>query len=369
MESGTRSILKWRNEAAVGMESVLTIENLNISFSVFAGEIKAVRGISFQLKKGETLAIVGESGSGKSVAAKSIMRLLPHNAKINGGRILFKNDDLVQKSEKEMCALRGEKIGMIFQDPMTSLDPTMNIGNQVAESLQLHKKISKREALKKALELLELVGIPDAEKRMKYFPHQFSGGQRQRIVIAIALICSPEIIIADEPTTALDVTVQAQILELLKEIQKKLATSIIFITHDLGVVANIADRIAVMYAGKIVEIGMVDEILLNPQHPYTWGLLSSVPIHNTEKKIFAIPGTPPDALNPPPGDAFYPRNKYAMKIDAQQMPPLFRVSPTHLAATWLLAPGAPKVIPPDEIIRRSELFKKRTALTHFNDTR
>ncbi|MDR0841217.1 MAG: ABC transporter ATP-binding protein [Christensenellaceae bacterium] len=351
------------------IESVLTIENLNISFSVFAGEVKAVRGVSFQLGKGETLAIVGESGSGKSVTARSIMGLLPNNAKITNGSILFKGEDLVQKSEKEMQKIRGEKISMIFQDPMTSLDPTMTIGNQVAESLRLHKKISRREALTKALELLELVGIPEAEKRMKYFPHQFSGGQRQRVVIAIALICSPEIVIADEPTTALDVTVQAQILELLKGIQNKLATSFLFITHNLGVVANIADRIAVIYAGRIVEIGTVEEVLFNPQHPYTWGLLSSMPIQNTnEKRIFAIPGTPPDTLSLPPGDAFYPRNKYAMKIDARQMPPLFRVSPTHMAATWLLAPGAPEVTPPAEVIRRRELFKERAAQAHASNT-
>ncbi|MDR1194625.1 MAG: ABC transporter ATP-binding protein [Peptococcaceae bacterium] len=342
------------------MSGLLTIENLDISFSVFAGEVKAVRGVSFRLDKGETLAIVGESGSGKSVTVKSIMRLLPNNAKINSGSILLDGEDLLRQNERETLKVRGQRIGMIFQDPMTALDPTMNIGDQVMESLLLHKRISRREAGKKALELLELVGITTAGKRMRHFPHQFSGGQRQRIVIAIALICSPEIIIADEPTTALDVTVQAQILELLKEIQKQLATAVIFITHDLGVVANIADRVAVMYAGKIVEIGKVDEILLNSRHPYTWGLLSAMPSHNAdEKRIYTIPGTPPDMLCPPQGDAFYPRNKYALKIDTLRMPPFFQVSPTHQAATWLLAPGAPEVTPPAEIIAGRELFRER----------
>ena len=342
------------------MEKVLEIKDLNISFDTFAGKVHAIRGVNFDLHKGETLAIVGESGSGKSVTTRTIMRLLANNANIDEGQILFKGDDLVNKTEKQMQSIRGKDIAMIFQDPMTSLDPTMNIGNQVAESLRKHRKISKKDALDRALDLLKLVGIPNAEKRLKNYPHQFSGGQRQRIVIAIALICYPEVLIADEPTTALDVTIQAQIIDLMKDIQKKIQTSIIFITHDLGVVANVADRVAVMYGGRIIEIGTADEIFYNPQHPYTWGLLSSMPTLETgEEKLYAIPGSPPDLLDPPTGDAFYPRNEFAMQIDTEEVPPFFEVSPTHKAATWLLAPGAPKVTPPAEIVRRREKYKDR----------
>jgi len=280
------------------MEKILEVNNLNISFDTYAGKVRAIRGVDFDLNKGETLAIVGESGSGKSVTTRTIMRLLSSNANIDEGQILFKGQDIVNKSEKEMQKIRGREIAMIFQDPMTSLDPTMTIGKQVAESLRKHKNVSKKESLKAALDLLNLVGIPDAEKRLKNYPHQFSGGQRQRIVIAIALICNPEILIADEPTTALDVTIQAQILELLKEIQEKIETSIIFITHDLGVVANVADRVAVMYAGKIVEVGTAEEIFYNPQHPYTWGLLGSMPTLESENdRLYAIPGSPPDLLD------------------------------------------------------------------------
>lgn len=335
------------------MEKILEVNNLNISFDTYAGKVRAIRGVDFDLNKGETLAIVGESGSGKSVTTRTIMRLLSSNANIDEGQILFKGQDIVNKSEKEMQKIRGREIAMIFQDPMTSLDPTMTIGKQVAESLRKHKDVSKKESLKAALDLLNLVGIPDAEKRLKNYPHQFSGGQRQRIVIAIALICNPEILIADEPTTALDVTIQAQILELLKEIQEKIETSIIFITHDLGVVANVADRVAVMYAGKIVEVGTAEEIFYNPQHPYTWGLLGSMPTLESENdRLYAIPGSPPDLLDPPKGDAFYPRNEFALKIDAELEPPFFELSDTHKAATWLLAPQAPVIAPPAEIQRR-----------------
>ena len=342
------------------MEKILEVNNLNISFDTYAGKVKAIRGVDFDLNKGETLAIVGESGSGKSVTTRTIMRLLSGNANIDEGQILFKGQNIVDKSEKEMQKIRGREIAMIFQDPMTSLDPTMTIGKQVAESLRKHKKISKKEGLKAALDLLNLVGIPDAEKRLKNYPHQFSGGQRQRIVIAIALICNPEILIADEPTTALDVTIQAQILELLKEIQEKIETSIIFITHDLGVVANVADRVAVMYAGKIVEVGTAEEIFYNPQHPYTWGLLGSMPTLESENdRLYAIPGSPPDLLDPPKGDAFYPRNEFALKIDAEMEPPFFEISETHKAATWLLAPQAPTVTPPAESQRRWDIFRKK----------
>lgn len=340
------------------MEKVLEMKNLNISFDTYAGKVKAIRGVDLDLYKGETLAIVGESGSGKSVTSRAIMQLLSANANIDRGEIIFKNENLVDKSDKEMRRIRGREIAMIFQDPMTSLDPTMPIGKQVAESLRKHKKVSKKESMDAALELLELVGIPDAPKRLKSYPHQFSGGQRQRIVIAIALICYPEILIADEPTTALDVTIQAQILELLKNIQAKMNTSIIFITHDLGVVANVADRVAVMYAGRIVEVGTAEEIFYNPQHPYTWGLLGSMPtLDDANERLFAIPGSPPDLLDPPQGDAFYPRNPFALEIDTQEEPPFFQLSETHKAATWLLAPQAPTVTPPQEILRRWELFQ------------
>ncbi|MGG5371831.1 ABC transporter ATP-binding protein [Enterococcus sp. AZ196] len=342
------------------MEKILVVNNLSISFDTYAGKVRAIRGVDFDLNKGETLAIVGESGSGKSVTTRTIMRLLSSNATIDEGQILFKGQNLVDKSEKEMQKIRGREIAMIFQDPMTSLDPTMTIGKQVAESLRKHKNVSKKESLKAALDLLNLVGIPEAEKRLKNYPHQFSGGQRQRIVIAIALICNPEILIADEPTTALDVTIQAQILELLKEIQEKIETSIIFITHDLGVVANVADRVAVMYAGKIVEVGTAEEIFYNPQHPYTWGLLGSMPtLDSGNDRLYAIPGSPPDLLDPPKGDAFYPRNEFALKIDAEVEPPFFELSETHKAATWLLAPQGPAVNPPAEIQRRWDIFRKK----------
>lgn len=343
------------------MEKVLEVKNLEISFDTFAGKVQAIRDVSFELYKGETLAIVGESGSGKSVTTRSIMGLLASNANVDNGEILFNGTDILKKSEKELQKIRGKEIAMIFQDPMTSLDPTMPIGKQVAESLMKHNKLSKKEGFRQALDLLNLVGIPNAEKRLKNYPHQFSGGQRQRIVIAIALICYPQILIADEPTTALDVTIQAQILELLKDIQQKINSSIIFITHDLGVVANVADRVAVMYGGKIVEVGTAEEIFYNPQHPYTWGLLGSMPtLEGTGDRLYAIPGSPPDLLDPPTGDAFYPRNEFALQIDAEQQPPFFDVSPTHKAATWLLAPQAPKVTPPDEILIRWKKFQEKT---------
>ena len=329
-------------------ERILDVKNLEIEFHTYAGEVKAIRNVSFHLDKGETLAIVGESGSGKSVTTKSLMGLLANNARVKGGEILFHGTDLLKKTEKEMQSVRGKDIAMIFQDPMTSLDPTM------------HKHVEKKKALAQALEILKLVGIKDAEKRINDYPHQFSGGQRQRIVIAIALVCYPEILIADEPTTALDVTIQAQILDLMKELQAKIETSIIFITHDLGVVAGMADRVAVMYAGQIIEYGTVDEIFYNPQHPYTWGLLNSMPTLDSTK-LEAIPGTPPDLLDPPKGDAFAARNPYAMKIDAEKQPPFFKVSETHYAATWLLHPDAPKITPPDEIVRRRKIFAEMQA--------
>lgn len=342
------------------MSKILEVKDLQIDFATYAGPVHAIRNVNFDLNKGETLAIVGESGSGKSVTVRTVMGLLAPNAKITHGEVLFNGEDILKKSEKQLNAMRGNDVAMIFQDPMTSLDPTMTIGKQVAEPLLLHSKISKADALKEAERVLDLVGIKDAGGRLKDYPHQFSGGQRQRIVIAIAIINHPQILLADEPTTALDVTIQAQIIHLLKEIQSKIDTSIIFITHDLGVVAGIADRVAVMYAGKIVEYGTVDEIFYNAQHPYTWGLLEAMPTLETKSdRLYAIPGTPPDLLDPPKDDAFAPRNPYAMAIDLEQEPPFFKISPTHSAATWLLAPGAPKVELPPEIARRHALWASK----------
>lgn len=338
-------------------ENILEVKDLEINFKTYSGDVQAIRKVNFDLKHGETLAIVGESGSGKSVTVRTVMRLLANNADVKGGQILFNGEDLLKKSEKEMQGIRGKDIAMIFQDPMTSLNPTMKIGKQIAEPIILHQNKSKKEAYARAEELLELVGIPKAHERMDNYPHQFSGGQRQRIVIAIALACNPRVLIADEPTTALDVTIQAQILELMKELQDKIDTSIIFITHDLGVVANVADRVAVMYAGKIVEYGDVDEIFFNPQHPYTWGLIGSMPTLDTAGKLVSIPGTPPDLLDPPKGDAFALRSEYAMEIDYEEEPPLFQVSPTHAAATWLLHPDAPAVEEPAEIQRRHKIYE------------
>lgn len=342
------------------MDKLLDVKNLNIEFATYAGAVHAIRGVDFYLEKGETLAIVGESGSGKSVTTRSVMGLLANNATITDGTIEFKGENLLAKPAKDMQKIRGREMSMIFQDPMTSLNPTMTIGKQVAEPLRIHQGLSKKAALAKALEMLELVGIPNAAARLKDFPHQFSGGQRQRIVIAIALICEPDILISDEPTTALDVTVQAQIIELMKDIQKETASAIIFITHDLGVVANVADRVAVMYGGRIVETGTVDEVFYHPQHPYTWGLLSSMPsLDASESALYAIPGTPPDLLNPPTGDAFYPRNEFALEIDRKEAPPMFEVAPTHHAATWLLAPEAPTIEPPEAIKARWAYYQKK----------
>ncbi|TLE42320.1 ABC transporter ATP-binding protein [Clostridioides difficile] len=326
------------------MEHLLEVNNLSVSFKVEEGEVQAVRNVSFNLKKGETLAIVGESGCGKSVLCKSLMRILPYNGYIKNGEVLLKSSDLLKKSEKEMEDIRGKNISMIFQDPMTSLNPTISIGKQIAEAVIIHQGISKSEAKKRAIELIELVGIDNPEKRFKQFPHHFSGGMRQRIVIAIALACNPDVLIADEPTTALDVTIQAQIIDLIKDLQHKIGLSIIFITHDLGVVATIADRIAVMYAGKIVEIGTVEDIFYDPRHPYTWGLLGSLPtLDSQDDYLYNIPGMPPNLLNPPKGDAFAIRNKNALKIDYEKEPPMFKINDTHSAATWLLHPDAPEV--------------------------
>ncbi|QXE02720.1 ABC transporter ATP-binding protein [Terribacillus sp. DMT04] len=334
--------------------NILEVNDLKVSFNTHSGEVQAVRGVSFDLKKGETLAIVGESGSGKSVTTKALMGLLPKpHGYVKDGSIMFDDKDITKLKDKDMQSIRGKELAMIFQDPMTSLNPTMKVGTQIMEGLLKHQKLGKEEARNKAIELMNLVQIPNPEARMKQYPHQFSGGMRQRVVIAMALACNPRVLIADEPTTALDVTIQAQILDLMKDIQKKVNTSIIFITHDLGVVANIADRVAVMYAGKIVETGTVDEVFYNPKHPYTWGLLGSMPtLESDEEELFAIPGTPPDLIAPPKGDAFAARNRFALEIDFEEEPPMFKVSDTHYAATWLLHEDAPKIEPPASVKKR-----------------
>jgi oligopeptide transport system ATP-binding protein len=334
---------------AMNGQSLLEVRDLRVSFSTYAGEVQAVRGVSFDLRRGDTLAIVGESGSGKSVTAKSIMRLLPEaNTMIKGGEILFEGQDLLKLSQKRMQDIRGPKIAMVFQDPMTSLDPTMKIGRQITESLKEHLGLSGQRARERAIELLTLVGIPNPEERVKQYPHQFSGGMRQRVVIAIALACDPQILIADEPSTALDVTIQAQILELLRELQEQLGMSVILITHDLGVVAHTAHRVAVMYAGKVVETGTLREIFYNPQMPYTWGLLASIPLPTADRsqELIPIPGSPPDMHDPPKGCPFTPRCPYAMRICAEEMPEYTTFSSEHKAACWLHHPMAPNVEPP-----------------------
>ena len=423
------------------MDKILEVKNLTLSFRTNNGNVQAVRDISFSLEKGKTLAIVGESGSGKSVTARAILGILAPNAIIEGGEILYDDKDLLHLSEEEFNKLRGNKITMIFQDPMSSLDPIMKIGKQMTEATILNAKtnrkyakkafeqriknikklfaqaaipsaeekisafengirreksdfmpdaafmsdlasvlgsdeaagsfvrymaeqtelmdryVTKEEAKEQAIKIMGDVGIPEPEKRFEQYPFEFSGGMRQRIVIAIAIAANPEILICDEPTTALDVTIQAQILELIAELKEKRKLSVIFITHDLGVVANVADEVAVMYAGKIVEQGTADEIFYDPRHPYTWALLSSMPDLDTKEKLLSIPGTPPNMIHPPVGDAFAPRNKYALAIDFKKQPPMFQITPTHRAATWLLHPKAPKIAPPDIVLDRIERMK------------
>jgi oligopeptide transport system ATP-binding protein len=345
-------------------ENILTIKDLSISFETQNGSVHAITDLSLELKRGQTLAIVGESGSGKSVTAKAVMGILSSNGKIEGGSIDFnyldkntdtyKNFDLVGLTKREYRnSVNGKLISMVFQDPMTSLDPTMSIGKQLMEGMIWHRKISKAEARKEACRLLELVDIADPEKRLKNYPHQLSGGMRQRIVIAIALANNPQLLICDEPTTALDVTVQSKILELIKDIQEKMKISVIYITHDLGVVARVADFVNVMYAGRIVETGSCEEIFYDPRHPYTWGLLSAMPSLDMESDyLYTIPGSPPNLLNKPEGDAFAPRNAFALNIDKRLPPPMFKVSDTHYAATWLLDKRAPKVEVPEALKSR-----------------
>ncbi len=350
-------------------KKILDIRNLDISFKTNAGIVHAIRGVNLDLCQGETVAIVGESGSGKSVTMKAAMGLLDSNAIVNSGEILYtytdeagqeQTVDLLKMPKKQLRQqINGQRIAMVFQDPMTSLDPTMTIGKQIMEGMLLHTNATRDEARARALELLNLVGIPDAEKRFRNYPHQLSGGMRQRVVIAIALSADPEILICDEPTTALDVTIQARILELIMDIQQKMKLSVIYITHDLGVVAKVADYVDVMYAGKIVEVGNVNEIFYEPKHPYTWGLLSAMPdLDTSDDRLYSIPGSPPNLLHEPKGDAFAARNRFALVIDEKAEPPLFQVSRTHFAATWLLHPDAPKIEMPPELEQRLERARK-----------
>lgn len=320
------------------MENIIEVNNLKTSFFTPAGEVKAVNDVSFKLKKGEVLGIVGESGSGKSITVLSILKLLGGTGKIINGEIILDGENIVDKDNKYMSTIRGSKIGMIFQDPMTSLNPVFKIGYQLREPIMKHLKLSKSEANKRAIEMLTLVGIPDAEKRMNCFPHEFSGGMRQRVIIAMALACNPELIIADEPTTALDVTIQAQIMELMKKFQKDFNTSIILITHDLGVVADLADNIIVMYSGSIMERGSVEDIFYNPKHPYTKGLLNSVPNPEelVKKRLIPIDGQPPNLLNPPKGCPFSPRCPHAMKICLVKKPETVCVNENHQVSCWLV---------------------------------
>jgi oligopeptide transport system ATP-binding protein len=325
------------------VEKLLQVENLNVSFNTYSGEVKAVRGVSFSVKKGEAVAIVGESGCGKSVTAKSIMKLLTAPpAEYKTGKIMFHGQDLLSLPENEMKKIRGNKISMIFQDPMSSLNPTSRIGDQLIEGLVKHNRLSRAIALQHAVQLLERVGIPHAKSRLKHYPHEFSGGMRQRVMIAMALACDPELIIADEPTTALDVTIQAQILSLMKKLQKETNTSIILITHDLGVVAEVCDKVIVMYAGEVVESGSVEEIFRNPTHPYTKGLMKSVPRLDMDRssRLYSIVGSPPDLLDPPKGCSFYPRCEYAMKVCKDYHPELEVVSGTQQSSCWLHHPMA-----------------------------
>ena len=328
------------------MDAALELERLRVDFSMPEGIVEAVRDVSFTLLRGETLAIVGESGCGKSVLCRAILKLLPESARISG-RVTLDGRDITGHSERAMRKVRGSSCAMLFQDPMLTLNPTLPVGRQIVEAILQHSSIGRKAAEARAVRMLERVGISEAKQRMTLQPHFFSGGMRQRCALAIALAAEPRVLLADEPTTALDVTVQARMLDLIRDIQKETGIGIVLVSHDLGVVARIADRVAVMYAGKIVEIGTAEEIFYTPRHPYTWALLEAMPARARKgEKLKSIPGMPPTLLNPPPGDAFAPRNAYALAIDHECMPPLFRISGTHSAATWLLDERAPAITPP-----------------------
>ena len=330
------------------MAELLEVKNLSVSFDTAQGELQAVRDVSFTLHEGEVLAVVGESGSGKSVLCKAIMKLLRTDARIKGGSILVDGVDITNYRPRDMERLRGKLFSMVFQDPMTSLNPTIAIGEQIAEAVRVHNRHMRRDDVhRRVIALMELVGIDQPEQRYGLYPYNFSGGMRQRSVLAIALASNPRILFADEPTTALDVTIQAQILDLLRDVQQKLNTATVLVSHDLGVVARVADRVAVMYAGRIVEIGTTEEIFYDPRHPYTWGLMRSLPAYAQRgEPLYTIPGMPPSLIDPPVGDAFACRNEYALAIDYEEAPPMFQLSPTHFAATWLLDQRAPKVEAP-----------------------
>ncbi|MDR2514612.1 MAG: ABC transporter ATP-binding protein [Christensenellaceae bacterium] len=342
-----------QNELFLAENALLSVRNLTVRFKTGYGVVGAVRGVDFDLKKGKTLAIVGESGSGKSVTVKALAGLLGENAAIESGSAVLRGPngektDLFSLKRREMRRqINGRRIAMVFQDPMTSLDPTMPIGKQLMEGLRDHLHLGREKATEEAVRLLKLVEIPEAESRMRSYPHQLSGGMRQRVVIAMALSCNPEILICDEPTTALDVTIQSRILELIQDLQRKLGLSVIYITHDLGVVAKVADEIAVMYAGRIVERGLADEIFYDPRHPYTWGLLLAMPdVEMDSGELYTIPGNPPNMVGQTVGEPFAPRNEYALNIDFRREAPMFKLSETHYAATWLLHEKAPEVARP-----------------------
>lgn len=330
---------------------ILSAKDVEITFSLRGNKLNAIRKCSLDLYDGETLAIVGESGSGKSVFTKTFVGMLDGNGSITGGSIMYDGKDLAKfKKEKEWMTIRGKKIAMVMQDPMTSLNPLKKVGKQIQECIELHQGLKGAVAKKATLQILEKVGIPYPEMRYNQYPHEFSGGMRQRVVIAIAVACRPQILICDEPTTALDVTIQAQILELIRNLQAEYHMSVIYITHDLGVVANVADRVAVMYAGQIVEVGKVDEIFYDARHLYTWALLSALPQLGVKGEALpTIDGTPPNLFNKIKGDAFAPRNRQALAIDFEEEPPYFEVSETHKAKTWYLDPRAPKIEPPKSV--------------------
>jgi len=349
-------------------ECILRMRDMAISFKTANGLVKAVRGADLDVCKGETVAIVGESGSGKSVTVKQIMGIRSANEVVESGSIEFtyvddegtnRTVDIMKLSERELTSLKGNHIAMVFQDPLTSLDPTMNIGRQLSESIVAHLHLEGEALHTRCIELLDLVGITDPETRLRSYPHQLSGGMRQRVVIAIALSCNPDLLICDEPTTALDVTIQARILQLIIDLQRRMGISVIFITHNLGVVAKVADYVNVMYAGKIIEAGTIDDVFFDPRHPYTWGLLSSMPSVSTDRseRLYTIHGNPPNMLNDVVGDAFAPRNPYALDIDFEQEPPRFIVNEHHWAATWLLDPRAPKVEMPSQLKGRIALMR------------
>ena len=346
-------------------DTILSVTDLHVKFTLRGSVLNVLRGVSLDVQEGESLAIVGESGSGKTVFIKTFLGMLDANGYIDGGSIRFRmdaaagDDDFAEltefRTEKEWLTVRGRQIAMVMQDPMTSLNPLQTIGRQLEETVLLHHDVTKAEAHRRAVELLTDVGIDAPEKRCRQYPHEFSGGMRQRAVIAIALACSPRILICDEPTTALDVTIQAQILQLIRDLQSRLNLTTIYITHDLGVVANVADRIAVMYAGDIVEVGTVDELFYEPRHPYTWALLSSLPQLGVRgQDLYSIEGTPPNLQEEIRGDAFAPRNPRALQIDFLQRPPFFDVSPTHKVRSWLMDPRAPRLEPPAAVRRLAE---------------